>query len=156
MSMSCSVEIETIKSVSILVVDRSAGFEQLAAVITEACGVVWKQLQNAEKEVHGRNVVVYLNYTNEVFNLQVGVELDEKAGKSIDWSDGLYMSFTPQGEVAHAVHYGDYANLINVHRDIATWSKDAHRPLVGPSWEVYGHWNSDLSKLRTDVYYLLD
>jgi hypothetical protein len=31
--------------------------------------------------------------------------------------------------------------------------------LAGPNWEVYGHWqdewNSDPSKIRTDVFYLL-
>ena len=155
MPMSSNVEIDTIKSISILVVDRSARFEQLASVITEACGLVWKQLQKAEVDVHGHNVVVYLNYLNDVFDLLVGVEVDDEIGKSIDWNEGLYASFTPQGEVAHAVHFGDYANLIDVHRDIATWSEDVGRPLAGPSWEVYGHWNSDMSKLRTDVYYLL-
>ena len=153
--MSCNVEVDTIKAISILVVDRTAGFEQLASVITEACGLVWNQLRKAEVEEPGRNVVVYLNYMNDEFDLLVGVEVDEEKCKSIDWNEGLYLSFTPQGDVAHVVHFGDYANLMDVHQEIAKWSKKVSRPLAGPSWEIYGHWNSDLSKLRTDVYYLL-
>jgi len=33
------------------------------------------------------------------------------------------------------------------------------RPLAGANWELYGHWldewNSDPSKIRTDIFYLL-
>jgi hypothetical protein len=36
------------------------------------------------------------------------------------------------------------------------WCRHHGRQISMPYWEVYGDWEEDPSKLRTDVYYLLN
>jgi effector-binding domain-containing protein len=56
-------------------------------------------------------------------------------------------------------HFGPYGGLGAAHNAVRTWCKTNNRTLAGPNWEIYGHWlpewNTDPSKIRTDVYYQL-
>src|SRR5262249_28162531 len=69
--------------------------------------------------------------------------------------DGVVCSSTPAGLVATTAHFGPYARLGEAHQAILRWCADHGYKLAGPSWEVYGHWDDDPAKLRTDIYYLL-
>jgi effector-binding domain-containing protein len=66
---------------------------------------------------------------------------------------------TPAGLVASVTHLGPYAGLRAAHDALHDWCKTERRQLAGPSWEIYGHWQSewdaDPSRIRTDVFYLL-
>jgi hypothetical protein len=62
---------------------------------------------------------------------------------------------TPSGPAAMTTHYGDYGRLGEANSAIHAWCRANQRPLAGPSWEVYGHWQEEPALLRTDVYYLL-
>jgi hypothetical protein len=62
----------------------------------------------------------------------------------------------PVGEVATTIHWGNYARLGAAHDAVIAWC-DAHGcRRAGPSWEIYGHWTEDETRLRTDVFYLLE
>ncbi len=63
---------------------------------------------------------------------------------------------TPSGMVATTTHWGDYGILGNAHAAVLAWCRAHDRVLAGPSWEVYGHWSDDPSKVRTDLFYLLE
>lgn len=62
----------------------------------------------------------------------------------------------PAGEVATTTHWGNYAALGGAHAAIDEWCRLHGRRRAGPSWEVYGHWTEDETRLRTDVFYLLE
>ena len=62
----------------------------------------------------------------------------------------------PAGEVAMTTHWGDYSRLGDAHDAVVQWCRANGRRLSGTSWEVYGHWTDDPTKVRTDIYYLLD
>jgi effector-binding domain-containing protein len=62
----------------------------------------------------------------------------------------------PVGEVATATHWGSYAGLGAAHDAVAAWCRSHGRRRTGTRWEVYGHWVEDESKVRTDVFYLLE
>lgn len=61
----------------------------------------------------------------------------------------------PGGEVATAVHRGDYANLGATHRAVREAAAARGRELAGPCWEIYGHWREDPRDLETEVFWLL-
>jgi effector-binding domain-containing protein len=61
----------------------------------------------------------------------------------------------PVGEVATTKHWGNYAQLGAAHHAVIDWCHRHDRRLTGTRWEVYGHWTDDESRLRTDVFYLL-
>jgi effector-binding domain-containing protein len=134
------------------VVRRRAASGELSRVVPEACGTVWGVVRAQQVPGAGRHVAVYFDC--EV-NLEVGVELDAPfAGHG-----EVVGSVTPAGPVATTTHYGPYGQLHAAHGAIQQWCRDNGRTPAGPNWEVYGHWldewNSDPSKIRTDVYYLL-
>ena len=62
----------------------------------------------------------------------------------------------PVGEVATTTHWGSYARLGGAHDAVIEWCRVHGRRRAGPSWEVYGHWTEDESRLRTDVFHLLE
>jgi effector-binding domain-containing protein len=68
-------------------------------------------------------------------------------------------SSTPAGRVATAVHLGPYDRLPEAHQAIRRWCADHGYTLAGPNWEIYDHWtdewNSDPSRIRTGLFYLL-
>jgi effector-binding domain-containing protein len=98
----------------------------------------------------GRNVALYLN---AAIDLEVGVEIQTTFAAS----DDVLPSSTPAGLTASTVHFGPYHRLGAAHEAIRTWCETNGYALVGPRWEIYGHWqpdwDNDPSGIRTDVFY---
>lgn len=72
----------------------------------------------------------------------------------------VYASATPAAEVATATHFGPYQALGRTHEAVLQWCSAQKIELAELSWEVYGHWqeewNSDPSRIRTDIFYALN
>jgi effector-binding domain-containing protein len=146
------VRIEQLSSRPLAVMRRRAAPHELSKVVPEACGTVWNVMRSQKVAGAGRHVAVYLNGQ---INLEVGVELEQPfAGHG-----EVVPSATPSGLVATTTHYGPYVQLHQAHEAICQWCKNNGHALAGPNWEVYGHWqdewNSDPSRICTDVFYLL-
>lgn len=150
--MGYDVRIEQLSSQPLLVVRRRASSPELAKVVPEACGVVWKIVREQKIGSAGRHVALYCDGQ---INLEVGVEL----AVPFTGVGGVIGSATPAGQVATAVHFGPYGRLHEAHRAICEWCAKHGHTLAGPNWEIYGHWkddwNADPTKIRTDVFYLL-
>jgi hypothetical protein len=134
------------------VVRRRASLQELANVVPAACGTVWSVLRAQQVSGAGRHVAVYLD---DRINLEVGAEVDAPfAGHG-----EVVGSATPSGPVATTTHYGPYSQLHAAHEAIRRWCGNHGYSLAGPHFEVYGHWqdewNSDPTKICTDVFYLL-
>jgi effector-binding domain-containing protein len=134
------------------VVRRRASLQELPKVVPASCGVVWNVIRDQKIKGAGRHVALYLD---DQINLEVGVELDAPfAGHG-----EVIGSAIPSGTVATTTHFGSYGRLFHAHQAIRDWCGKQGYALAGPNWEIYGHWvdawNSDPSKIRTDVFYLL-
>lgn len=95
-----------------------------------------------------QNVMLYKDQRPDV---EVGVLVSgpfEPAGQVIP-------SELPGGEVATAVHRGDYARLGVTHDVVREQVAAQGRELAGPCWEIYGHGQADLSAQETEVFWLL-
>lgn len=150
--MAYDVRLEQLSSRPLAVVRRRGHPQELSRIVPEACGAVWSVVRSQQVSGAGRHVAVYLDCQ---INLEVGVELDTPfAGYG-----EVVGSSTPAGSVATTTHFGPYGLLHQAHEAILQWCKNNGHKLAGPSWEVYGHWkdewNSDPSKISTDIYYLL-
>jgi effector-binding domain-containing protein len=142
------VQIVQVASQPTAVVRRRARQQDLSRVVPEACGIVWNVMKAQQVKGAGRHVALYLDGQ---INLEVGVELErpfadhgEVVGSSI-----------PAGTVATVAHIGPYQKLGDAHAAIRDWCRANGREFAGPSWEIYGHWTDDVTRLRTDVFYLL-
>ena len=146
-----TVRVVHLRSTPLAVVRRQAGPSELSSLVPEGCGVVWAFVRARQLKA-GRNVAVYWDRS---IRLEVGVEL---AGEFPEDGD-VVRSATPAGPVVTAVHFGPYAQLGAAHEAIQRWCAEHNHRLVGPCWEVYGHWqddwNRDPSRIRTDVFYQL-
>ena len=134
------------------VVRRRANPRELAKVVPEACGTVWRVIRAQQVAGAGRHVAIYWDCQ---INLEVGVEM----AAPFPGCGEVVGSATPAGLVAATTHYGPYGRLCEAHEAIRRWCGDHGYTLAGPNWEVYGHWkdewDSDPTKITTDIFYLL-
>ena len=150
--MAYEIRVEDVEPQTIASVRRRAKIPQLSTVVPAACGEVWNFVQTAGIPDPGRHVAVYRDGGDGQLDVEIGVEV-----ASPFTGDGTFScSATPAGTVATTVHIGPYNRLGEAHEAIARWCRDHHRDPAGINWEIYGHWDNDPEKLRTDVFYLLD
>jgi effector-binding domain-containing protein len=146
------IELTQSKEIPTAVVRSRVPARELAQFVPAACGEVWTFVRSAGLPKPGRHLVLYLDGQGSV---EVGAEVSEPfAG-----NERVHCSQLPAGSVASTVHFGPYRGLSDAHAAIREWcTKHGHR-CSGVSWEIYGHWeeswNTDASKIRTDVFYLL-
>ena len=95
-----------------------------------------------------QNVMLYKDNRPDV---EVGVLV-----KGLFQAEGpVIPSALPAGEVATAVHRGDYAQLGVTHDAVRGYVAAQGRELAGPCWEIYGHAPPDPSEAETEVFWLL-
>jgi effector-binding domain-containing protein len=126
---------------------------EFSKFVPAACGEVWKYFREAGLPKPGRHLALYLDGKGSI---EVGAEV----AAPFKGTDRIVCSRTPGGPVATAAHFGPYDSLGEAHRAIQNWCADHGHRTTGVSWEIYGHWleewNRDPSKIRTDVFYLVD
>jgi effector-binding domain-containing protein len=83
------------------------------------------------------------------------VEVGVLVSGSFEPEGRVIASELPRGEVATAIHRGDYAQLRVTHDAVRDHVSAAGRELAGPRWEIYGHWRADPGELETEVFWLL-
>jgi len=146
---SLRVELRDLLPTALAVLRRQVPASDLAHVVPECCGRVWKTLR-AQGAQPGRNVAVYWD---GAIRLEAGAEV---LGPFTE-QDGVVRSATPGGRVAVVTHLGPYGRLGEAHAAVRDWAKASGHELADPNWEIYGHWldawNADPSLIRTDVCY---
>jgi effector-binding domain-containing protein len=146
--MEYHVDVKQVESRTTAVVRRRARLSELAQVVPHGCGEVWAFIRSSGLPHPRHNLALYLD--GEI-NLECGVEVAQPFT-----GDGrVVCSSTPAGRVATVAHLGPYNRLGEAHKAICKWCADHGHALAGPNWEVYGDWEDDPAKLRTDVFYLL-
>jgi effector-binding domain-containing protein len=126
--------------------------KDLAKFVPAACGEVWSFVRSARLPKPGRHVALYLDGGI----VEVGAEVSAPfAGNG-----RVHCSALPAGRVATTIHLGPYTLLGNAHAAIREWCAGNKQRRSNISWEIYGHWqeswNKDSSKIRTDVFHLLN
>ncbi len=125
---------------------------ELSRFVPAACGEVWAFARSAGLPKPGRHIALYLD-------AQGSVEVGAEVFAPFTGNDRIHCSQLPAGRVATTVHLGPYQRLSEAHTSLRHWCAKHGHLLTGISWEVYGHWdeswNTDPSKIRTDVFYQL-
>lgn len=149
--MRYQIELTDSKPITTAVIRSRVPAGELAKFVPAACGEVWSFIRSAGLPRPGRHTALYLDGGS----VEVGAEVSAPfAG-----NERIHCSELPAGRVVTTVHFGPYQRLKDAHEAIREWcARNGHR-CSGTSWEVYGHWeeswNTDASKIRTDVFYLL-
>jgi effector-binding domain-containing protein len=111
---------------------------------------VW-ELVRREGLDFGHNVFVYEVESGMAHLAQVGVQV----AAPFESADGIVCTTSPAGQAATTVHMGAYDRLGEAHDAVAAWCTANGRHPAGTSWEVYGDWDDDPAKVRTDIFWLL-
>lgn len=124
--------------------------DQLSVEIPRLLDQVWPLLREQGART-GHNVVVYHPAEAGAFTIDAGVEVFS----GVTESGPVQRVETPAGEVAVTAHFGEYSALGGAYAALDQWCAASGRHSAGVNWEVYGDWDENPARLRTDVYTLL-
>jgi len=149
--LSYEVTIDAVTERPLAAARQRTTFKKIAREIGDLLGRPWAFIkEHPGLRTDGDNVAIYWDESGEG-SIEVGVQVT----RSFEGTDDVTCSATPAGTVARTAHFGPYDQLGPAHRAVRDWCKHNGREIALPFWEVYGDWNDDPSKLRTDVFYLL-
>ena len=150
--MPYQIKLTNTKAIPTAVIRDRVQARELSKFVPAACGEVWSFIRSAGLPRPGRQVALYL----DAGMIEVGAEVSER----FVGNDRVHCSQLPDGRVATTTHFGPYAHLGNAHSEIRQWCAERGHRLSSICWEIYGHWdeswNADPSKIRTDVFHLLE
>ena len=153
--MGIDVSVEVVKPRKLAAVRRQVPIGAVASAWRPALDQVWTFLRSQPGlRTDGHNIFLYHRAASrdDPMNVDFGVEVT----RSFSRSGEVCETSTPAGEAAIAVHRGGYDRLHLAHDAIHQWAKSHDRIFAGRSWEIYGDWSDDPSKLETTVVYLLE
>ena len=148
------VSVEIVPARKLAAVRRQVAIGSVGSAWRPALDQVWKFLRSQPGlRTDGHNIFLYHHLTdrNALMNVDFGVEVT----RTFEALGEVYATETPAGEVAMAVHVGAYERLGETHDLVHAWATAHQRKFGGQSWEIYGDWSDDPSKLETTVVYLL-
>jgi effector-binding domain-containing protein len=149
--MEYQVSFETVVEQLIVAARQRAAFRSIAREIGELLGRSWAFLkERSELRRDGHNVAIYWDERGGG-SIEVGVQVVAR----FEATDEVVCSATPAGRVARTSHFGPHGELGPAHEAVRRWCRKNGHEIALPFWEVYGDWEEDPAKLRTDVYYLL-
>ena len=124
---------------------------QVGAEFRRYLDQVYAAARDGSLKLDGQNVFIYRAATDGALTVDfcVGVTAPFTAVGNVVPLE------TPHGVAARTTHHGDYGAIRHANSAIHAWCGAHERVRAGPSWEVYGHWDPDPTRLRTDVYDLL-
>jgi effector-binding domain-containing protein len=152
--MSPIVSVQVVQARKLAAVRRQVTIGAVASAWRPALDQVWIFLRSQPGlRTDGHNVFLYHHPANR--NAPMDVDFGVEVTRSFEASGEVRATETPAGIVATAVHVGPYDRLKETHDAIHAWAEAHRKPFAGRSWEIYGDWSDDPSKLETTVAYLL-
>lgn len=152
--MSPEVRIETVPARKLAAVRRQVLVGQVASAWRPALDKVWEFLRkNPGLRTDGHNIFLYHHPPNR--QLPMDVEFGVEVVRPFTASGEVVLVETPAGKVASALHIGPYDQMNKTHAAIHDWAATNGASFAGKSWEIYGDWTDDVSKLETRIEYLL-
>jgi hypothetical protein len=148
------VSLEIVSPRTLAAVRRRVAIGGIGAAWKPALDLVWAFLRTQPGlRVDGHNVFLYHHGAGRSAPMEIdfGVEVT----RAFPENGEVRPCETPAGEVAKAVHVGRYDRLKETHDAIHAWCAANGHQIGGQSWEIYGDWTADESKLETTVVYLL-
>jgi len=131
---------------------KAAGVAQnrLGETIMASLDQVWPIIRG-RKLAFGHNVVVY-RMSPPPFDVEIGVQVSVPIAPEGD----VVASEIPGGRAATVTYWGTYDGLGAAHAAIHQYCRDNALKFGAFNWELYGDHDDDPTKVRTDVFYLVE
>lgn len=153
--MTYAVAVKTVSAQAIAAVHATSAIQDIPTVFGPALDQVWAHLRAHEgiRAPGGHNLFLYYHPTDrgQMMDIDFGVQVARR------FSDGGAVRYveTPAGQVAKTIHVGPYSGLRQAHLAVHAWCEQNGKHIGAQSWEIYGDWNADESKLETEIFNLL-
>jgi effector-binding domain-containing protein len=128
--------------------------QEIGKEFMAALDKVWPLLKEQGTPT-GHNLAVYHRTWQDEGNLTFEASFGVQINGPFQAKDRVTVSGTPGGKVATVKHVGPYQGLHGAYQALDAWLAQNGHTSRG-TWEVYGDWTPDESKLETDVYFLID
>jgi effector-binding domain-containing protein len=152
--MNIDVSVRTVASRKLAAVRRHVAISGIGAAWKPALDQVWEFLRaQPGLRTDGHNVFLY--HHPESRDQPMDVDFGVEVTRAFESAGEVYATETPSGSVAVAVHVGAYHRMKETHDAIHAWRQASGQTFAGKSWEIYGDWSDDPSKLETTIMYLL-
>ena len=152
--MTYQVVTRSVRAQTLAAVRRRAFIRDIGRVWKPALDLVWEFLRRHEGlRTDGHNCFLYHHPARreDAMDIDFGVQVI----REFENEGEIICTDTPAGEVAMTTHIGGYDKLAAAHDAIHSWREATGRAFGGYSWEIYGDWTDDTTKLETQVVYLL-
>jgi len=148
--MLTNFRVESVEERRLAATDNLVEQSQIPATIQRSLNQIWPVLRDHASQT-GNNVVIYRSTHSGELAITVGVEVLDLPIEEGD----IHPRATPAGRAAVVTHFGDYTNLGKAYRDLVRWCEQAKLSITDVSWEIYGDWDENPTRRRTDVFLLL-
>lgn len=153
--MVAKVSVQQVQVRKLAAVRRHVRIGEVGVAWRSALDQVWGFLRrHPGLRTDGHNIFLYHHPSRR--DAPMAVDFGVEVTRDFDGEGEVQCAETPAGEVAMAVHVGAYERLKETHDLIHAWAAASGRTFAGQSWEIYGDWSDDPSKLETTVVYLFD
>lgn len=96
----------------------------------------------------GACYVVYDEFAETTMRMRAGFVVQE----TIQESEEISVMRLAASTTAHTTHYGSYDGIPGAHQALREYCTSNNYDEQDLSWEIYGEWSEDESKLVTDVH----
>ena len=152
--MNYQVVTKTVSAQPLAAVRRRALSRDVGRIWKPALDLVWEFLRRHEGlRADGHNCFLYHHpaHRDAAMDIDFGVQVI----RPFEGEGEVICTETPAGEVAMTTHVGSYDKLAAAYDAIDSWRAATGRAFGACSWEIYGDWTDDTTKLETQVVYLL-
>ena len=153
--MTVAIELVEVPACATAVIEARTTTAELPMTIRRLLDLVWAYLRTSDLTTN-HNVVLYRGDLAAVGGgiVEVGVQVD-RAFADADAPDGIRSRELPAAIVARAVHVGPYHRMGETHEAVRRWCEQHGHHLEGTSWEVYGDWVEDPTRLETECSWVV-
>jgi effector-binding domain-containing protein len=110
---------------------------------------VYAWLRESDVKQVGHNHAVYDRFSANGMRMRAGFPVSKR------FVDGERIKCLQLAacRAAHVTLVGPYSGISDAHTRLNAWCMQRKHALKGMSWEVYGDWVEDQSKLVTDIFF---
>lgn len=146
--MSYEFDIVEVPPVTLAVYEAFTKQADIPKRITGMFDIVYTWLRESSVKQVGNNYAIYDQFGPEGMRIRVGFPVSES------FENGILVHCLELGAVraAHTRHRGPYSGLPTAHAELNEWCIKQSFNRDQFSWEKYGDWHDDQSKLVTDIY----
>ena len=152
--MNYEIVTKTVSAQQIAAVRRRVRIGEVWKAWKPALDLVWDFLRRHEGlRTDGHNCFLYHHPARG--EVAMVVDFGVQVIRPFQDKGEIVCTETPAGEVVMTTHIGGYGKLGAAHEAINSWRAATGREFGAFSWEIYGDWDADETKLETQVIYLL-